>query len=553
MDYNLENIRELLAEGFDEQQLRQIGLYVPEFRDIRESLAKSASKGEIIDQLLDYADRNLKVEAVLAWAEKHNPARYQKHKPYTFEASSSMPQPVASDNIPTSPKATKPQPDRVWNVPHQRNLNFTGREELLHDLHTKLTSGQPAALTQAIKGLGGVGKTQLAVEYAYRHEEEYQVIWWIRSEEATTLAADYAALAPALALPGETIADQNIVREVVWRWLEQHQDWLLIFDNADDPALLRPYLPQRAKGHILITSRNQSWGNLASPLSVRVFEPSEACKFLMNRTGQKDEAAATALAEALGHLPLALEQARAYIEETGRSLASYLDLFQTHRQELLNYHDPAADYPDTVATTWNLAFERVQQSAPAGADLLRLCAFLAPDDIPVSLFVAGTKHLPPELAATVANPLHFDQAIKALRRYSLVESDGVTLAIHRLVQAATRGRLTAEVRLTWAGVAVRLLAEIFLFDENDLATWAESARLLPHILAIAERAEASQAAAEETAYLLKQAGWYLYERAEFAQSRMLLEKSLVLHQAIFGSNHPNTAVIFIYLPKFCPK
>jgi tetratricopeptide (TPR) repeat protein len=551
MDYNLENIRELLAKGFEEQQLRSLGLYVPEFEPIRESLAKSASKSDIIDQILDYADRNLVVNALLEWAKRRNPARYEKHKPYATEVSSSAPQPAIPASASTEVKVAEPQPSlgQVWNVPHQRNLNFTGREELLRDLRASLTSGQPAALTQAIKGLGGVGKTQLAVEYAYRHAAEYQVVWWMRSEEAATLAADYTALAPALGLPGETIADQNIVREVVRRWLEQHQDWLLIFDNAEEPALLRPYLPQRAKGHILITSRNQSWGSLASPLSVHVFEPAEACQFLMERTGQADEAAAAALAEALGHLPLALEQARAYIEETGRSLAAYLDLFRTHRQALLSYHDPAADYPDTVATTWNLALERVQQSAPAGTDLLRLCAFLAPDDIPTSLLIAGANHLPSDLAAVVADPWPFDQAIAALRRYSLVEFDGVSLSVHRLVQAVTRGRLTAEARLTWAGIAVRLLAEVFPFDENDLATWVESARLLPHILAIAERAETSQVATETTAHTLRQAGRYLYERAEFAQARMLLERSLAIHQAILGDNHPNVATTFNLLAR----
>jgi len=139
---------------------------------------------------------------------------------------------------------------RIWNVPHNRNPNFTGREEHLANLKAALSSGRPAALTQAIHGLGGVGKTQLALEYAYRNAAEYDIVWWVRSEEPATLASDYASLANALDLPEKEATDQELIIKAVKQWLEQNPKWLLVFDNVKDPADVRNYIPQGKTGHV---------------------------------------------------------------------------------------------------------------------------------------------------------------------------------------------------------------------------------------------------------------------------------------------------------------
>ena len=199
----------------------------------------------------------------------------------------------------------------IWNLPHRRNPNFTGRQELLDGLHQALSCGQPAALTQAIHGLGGVGKTQLAVEYAYRHGPEYSLVWWLRSEEPAALAADYAALARELNLKEKDDPNQWVVTAAVRRWLGQHGGWLLIFDNAPEPGEVAGYLPGEVLGHVLITSRNPNWGSLAAALKVPVLPREEAVDFLLHRTGQTDRQAAAQVAAALGYLPLALEQAGA--------------------------------------------------------------------------------------------------------------------------------------------------------------------------------------------------------------------------------------------------
>jgi tetratricopeptide (TPR) repeat protein len=438
----------------------------------------------------------------------------------------------------------------IWNLPHLRNPNFTGRESLLAALRSALTSGQPAALTQAIHGLGGVGKTQLAVEYAYRHAAEYEVVWWVRAEEAATLAADYAALAGPLNLPQKDEPDQGRVVQAVRHELGQGGGWLLVFDNAQDPQDLHGYLPQAGTGHVLVTSRNPAWREVARPLTVQVWERAESVAFLLKWTdqalrrgsGQADEAAAAALADALGDLPLALAQAGAYVETHGATLAEYREMFQARRTELWEDERPPLDYPDTVATTWSLAMERICEASPVSADLLNLCAYLGPDDIRQTLLREGKEHIPEPLSATVADRRAMNKAMAPLLQYSLLERSGQALSVHRMVQAVARDRLAESERRTWAEAALRLVNDAFPFDiTTDMQTWPVCARLLPHALAAARQAEALGVAAEATGRLLNQAGAYLWGRAEFAEAKATYERVLAITEAAYGLNHPNVA------------
>ncbi len=430
----------------------------------------------------------------------------------------------------------------IWNVPHNRNLNFTGREEHLASLKTALSSGKPAALTQAIHGLGGVGKTQLAFEYAYRNVAEYDIVWWVRSEEPATLAADYASLAKALDLPDKEAADQLLIIKAVKQWLEQNPKWLLVFDNAKDRAYVRNYIPQGQMGHVLITSRNANWLGTATPLDVKVLKRPESVDLLLKRTGYADREAADTLADALGDLPLALEQAGAYMDATRRSLPDYLKMFTARKNELWDRAGPPPDYPDTVATTWNIAFDEVRQLSPSGADLLNLCAFLAPDDIPVELLNSGVQYLPESLTAVASDPLAFDDAVDPLRRYSLVEITAETISVHRLVQAVTRDRLDEDEIKKWAEAAVRIVNKAFPFKSDDVGTWPVCSRLLPHALAAAEHAEALDVASDSTGRLLNQTGLYLKGRAQFAEAKEMFEQALAIDEAAYGPDHPDVAI-----------
>jgi hypothetical protein len=389
-------------------------------------------------------------------------ARFGRAKPTTAPAFPGE----AARAVPERPRFPGPPP-AVWNVPQARNPNFTGREEMLADLRAALASGQAAALTQAIHGLGGVGKTQLAIEYAYRHRADYSLAWWVRAEEPAALAGDYAAMAAALDLPQKDAREQAVIVEAVRRWLEQSTGWLLVFDNAGEPAVIREYLPRSAGGHVIITSRNPAWGTVAKPLGVQVFERPTSVEFLLKRTGQTDQEAAGKLAEALGDLPLALEQAAAYVEATADSLSGYLRMFREQQAELLKRPSPSSD--TTVAATWELSFQQVERRSPPAAALLNLCAFLAPDDIPLDIVQQAPK-LPRPLAKAATDAVQFGDATAALRRFSLVSRSGATLSVHRLVQAVTRERMAEDARKRWAAAAARCVNRAFPVESGDVRT-----------------------------------------------------------------------------------
>jgi tetratricopeptide (TPR) repeat protein len=400
------------------------------------------------------------------------------------------------------------------------------------------------ALTQVLRGLGGVGKTQLAMEYAYRCAPAFQVIWWLRAEEPATLASDYAALAEPLGLPAGVTPEPGAQVAAVRAWLEGHDGWLLIFDNAPEPAAVTPYLPRHGGGQVLITSRYLGWGGTARSVTVPTLPRDEAVGFLQARTQQADAEAAAALAAELGDLPIALAQAAGYIDATGITLAGYLSRWRTHQAELLRRSHEGLDYPSTVATTWEVAFEALQAREPAAADLLCLCAYLAPEAIPPRLLRDHREVLPERLVAAVADDLSWDALIAALRRYALMETAEPTLAVHRLVQTVMRDRLTEDMRRHWAAAAIACLARAVPRGEMppwDVRTWPTYAQLLPHGLAATAHAEALEVAREHTSFVLNELGLYLQARAQWTDARAAFERALTIGEAAYGPNHPTVA------------
>lgn len=445
--------------------------------------------------------------------------------------------------------ASHPSLPTTWNVPHRRSPTFTGRDEELADLHAGLTSILPGATFQAISGLGGVGKTQLAVEYAYRHANEYDVIWWLRAEEPALLAADFAELAFALRLRARTEPDQRLAVEAARRWLAHNSGWLLIFDSAREPAHVAPYLATSGGGHVIITSRHASWRGLAIPIALRGLAREDSVSFLLGRSGRSDDGSAQLLAEALGDLPLALAQAAAYMEESGAPINLYLELFEKRRHELLR-RSALGETAPTVATTWDIAFEEAQSRSPAAGELLRLASFLAADDIPREGLAPGAEHLPPALAAAVSDPLVLDEAIAALRRCSLVEAQESTLSVHRLVQAVVRDRLSDDEYAMWAEAAVRVVYEGLSADLEDAGTGSpDRGRFLPHVRPAADHAEAAGVAREVTEQLLSRAAKFQLETGAFVASRDLLEKALSIAEAIHGDDHAHVATVLTKLSR----
>ncbi len=420
-----------------------------------------------------------------------------------------------------------------WNLPHGRNPNFTGRRDGLARTKEALAEGYMVALT----GMGGIGKTQLAVEYAYRYAGEYDVVWWMPAAERATLAEGYVRLAEALKLPECGAPDQYVTVRAVQRWLGQHAHWLLVLDNACDVEHVRDYLPQGHAGHIILTSRDPNWRGAAAPVPVSAFEAPEAAAFLIKRTGRIDQDAAAALSNELGYLPLALEQAAAYVEATGRTLGEYLDLYRHHRLQLLERGTPSTDYPDTVRSTWLLSFEQVKAASPAGADLLTLCAFLAPDALPRDVVRDGARYLPPPLAATVVDPLRFDEAVAALRRYSLLEAVDDGLSVHRLVQSVVRDSLEHEPQTArmWLIAAVGIVDQAFPANGDDPRTWWWCARILPHVLAALDCLAQCKVIFNVAADIWRRVGLYLLERGQLAAASESFERMAVVSAQCYGA------------------
>jgi tetratricopeptide (TPR) repeat protein len=453
----------------------------------------------------------------------------------------------------SAPRAALPP---VWNVPYPRNSFFIGRDELLARLHTQLQAGQATALSQpqAIIGLGGIGKTQLAVEYAYRFHQDYQVVLWARAESTEALTSSYVTIASLLNLPEQEAQEQEITVQAVKTWLQTHSEWLLILDNADDLSLVPTFLPPVLGGHLLLTTRAFSVGHLASRLEVDTLSAEQGAMFLVRRASliapdatleqaspqQRD--LAIQVSQELGGLPLALDQAGAYLEATGTALSAYQQIYQRHRTALLAQHRAeGADHPEPVASTWSLSFARVEETDPAAADLLRLCAYLAPDAIPEEILAQGAAHLGPVLGPVAFDPFLLGQAIEALRAYSLVGRDPSlqTLSVHRLVQAVVRDALDAADRQRWAERAIRAVHAALPPVEH--ANWPAWERLLAHAQACAAWMDPQEIHLQEAAEVLQMTGLYLTERARYSEAEPLLERAYQMSEQEQGAEHLDTA------------
>jgi tetratricopeptide (TPR) repeat protein len=438
----------------------------------------------------------------------------------------------------------------LWHLPSQRNLLFTGREAILARLHTALNNSRTVAWTQiqAITGLGGMGKTQTAIEYAYRYADAYQVTFWLRAETRALLLSDVVALADVLPLSEKKGQEPHEVIEAVKGWLQEHSGWLLVLDNLEKLSLMHEVLPATSTGHILVTTRFQSTGPSIQRIDLEQMKPEEGALLLLRRAkllGPTDplehatptvRSIATAIAQLMDGLPLALDQAGAYIEEAGCRVSHYFDLFQSHQAMLLGLRDLSggghADHPHSVSVTLSCSLEQIKQTNPAALDLLQLCSFLSPDAIPEEMLVQGGPDLSPLLQDCVRDPLTFDATIADLRRYSLLQRhpETHTLSLHRLVQVVVKDTMDEASQRQWATRAVQVVNRVF----PRVGYWSTSSlcqQYFPQAQVCAALIDTWDIRCMEAGRLLTQLASYLHERRNyeltpFAQIEALLQKAL---------------------------
>ncbi len=424
-----------------------------------------------------------------------------------------------------------------------------GRDEGLQKLEQQLgpipENASTPSTAVALIGMGGVGKTRLAIEHAWRNAARHSAVLFAPASTPEALNRTLAGLAAVLDLPEKDATEEAVQRQAVIGWLGSHPGWLLILDGIDGKAAaqaVEALLPQISGGQVLFTTRLSKWSAAVQRLPLEVLSIEAAAAFLLERTasGRRDEpddpVMARELAQDLDGLALALEQAGAYIDERGISFSRYRKDWQERREKVMSWFDPQLmQYPESVATTWLTSF---QQLSAAAQMLLRLLAWLSPEPIPESLLEVA---VPPNDGDT-SEPIEAMDALVELDRYSLVsrsrQSDSFLL--HRLVQEVGRLWQRQDPASSQLEPALRWLDAAFEWEPQDVRSWPVLDLLAAHVKAVACFADAA-GLAKTTARLLNQLGLLLASKAAYEEAEPLLRRALVINEAAYGPDHPDVA------------
>jgi tetratricopeptide (TPR) repeat protein len=430
---------------------------------------------------------------------------------------------------PSSPEPRFPRSrPPVWNVP-ARDPGFTGRPDLLQKLRDSLRSQTFAAVT-ALDGMGGIGKTALAVEYAYRFIDDYDLVWWIQAENASTIGAQFAALAAEAGWASVEV-DLTSAVDIVREHLAQTPRWLMVFDNAEDFVAVGEWLPP-GPGHVLITSRNSRWSDSTRSVDISTFSRAESIAFIQQRLPSMDEGHADRLAQALADLPLALAQAVAVLAETALPVDVYLAELESTATEVAI----PSRYPAPLAAALGISLRRLADEDSAAAQLLELCAVFAPEPVAIEFFVRAASDLLEPLATVVSSEAELHRSVTLIGQFGLARVETDSLQLHRLVSALIRDRLGPRGRTAVRQEAEAVLTAAEPSDSAHPAFWSRWAQLLPHLLAVDPAASDNGRLRAMACHAVE----YLLNRGDAAAARQLAE---TLHQSwsrLLGPDHNDT-------------
>ncbi|HEU5109299.1 MAG TPA: FxSxx-COOH system tetratricopeptide repeat protein, partial [Micromonosporaceae bacterium] len=410
-----------------------------------------------------------------------------------------------------------------WNIELSRNARFSGRGSVLEEIRDRLSAAEPAGGRLVLTGLPGVGKTQVALEYVYRFAASYEVVWWVSVTQAARLRIGLAGLAGELRLrAGDSVDEQVAAVRAALRQGAPARRWLVVLDNADEPADVADLLPT-GPGHLLVTSRNPQWSQFAPHLDVNVFHRDESVQLLRRRVGDLQPAAAASLAARLGDLPLAIEQAGGWLATTGMAVEDYLKLFERSTAQAMDENAPS-DYTQTITSTVRLAYDELGRRNPAAVRLLELYAFLAPEAIPYRLI--SNKRLADILSAfdpRMHDPMLHATLNREIGRYGLARVSagrsgvGGGVVVHRLTQDIVRSQLSEEEQRQRRAEIQAVLAAADRGNPDNTDNWPTYEALRPHL----EPSGALAAEAPEVRQLVIETARYLWERGDYRSSEEL--------------------------------
>jgi tetratricopeptide (TPR) repeat protein len=429
---------------------------------------------------------------------------------------------------------------QVWGGVPPRNKHFTGREDILSQVQRTLGQHSRSALVpQALHGLGGIGKSQLAVEFAYRFQHEYQLVWWIQASDERSIRRSLVSLAKRLDLP-ESADVQDTVDTVldVLRRGEPYSRYLLIYDDSPEPGLIIRYLPSGA-GHVIVTSRSRTWASETNAIEVDVFSPEESVRLIQNRWPDLSDDDALALADELGHLPLALEQAVAMHEQTGIPLGEYQRALRSDPSQLLAEGNPA-NYPQSVAATLGLAFNSVRETSPGAAYLLRLCAFLSSQPIALPLLTRGRAAQPDDPNIDLGDDIRLRRAVRDLGRFALVQLDigRDLLRVHNLVSVLIRDATPEDERAAVERHAHSVLANSNPGDPDEPENWPVHAQIAPHVVP----AGLVYSLDRDVRRVVLDQIRYHFSIGDYAESRRVGESAVEIWRSACGANDELTLI-----------
>ncbi|HEY5821840.1 MAG TPA: BTAD domain-containing putative transcriptional regulator [Propionibacteriaceae bacterium] len=389
-----------------------------------------------------------------------------------------------------------------------------GRDQTMAQVERQLAESG----TVTLYGLPGSGKTTVAAEIAHEHPG---LVCWVPAEDRAGVLNAFAELASRLGVPAG-LAESELL-ESLWTRLGALDDWLLVFDNAEHPDTVRRFVPPVRNGQLIITSRSPAWSALGGTIKIGPLDDAAALAFVRRRTGREEDG--SSLAEAMGKLPLALEQACSYIDETGMTLAQYLQILARRRTELLSRGAPAA-HPHPVTTTWELVFEDVRRRSDLAAEILEVSAYLSAEGLPLSML---------EMAVDVGgDELRLADALAELLRFSIVDRSESSLRVHRLVQSVVRSQLSPADRHLRAAAALRSLQSSAPSGPVVPDSWPAWSLVTPHVLAFLRAAVDSDVLPDGTVHLALRCYRYLRARSALDSAHDLLDLVIALVESVRG-------------------